>query len=114
MGGVSLAQRGPNVPPDIGWCLLEKWHGKGYATEAAGEFLRYVREEFGCRDVITWPGNGNKESRRVSEKLGFVEAGTVKAMDGGEEDDIVYALPGMDFKVDGLVLNMYGDDGKAV
>lgn len=109
IGGLSLAQRGASVPPDIGWCILEKYMGRGYATEAATEFLRYLREDFGLHEIIAWPGETNRESRRVAEKLGFVEAGTVEMKEDPGRVDVVYALSGMKSRFDGLVLSMWGD-----
>jgi RimJ/RimL family protein N-acetyltransferase len=54
------------VPPGIGWCVLEAYTGKGYATEGAKEFLRLLREDFGLQEIMTWPGATNRESRRVA------------------------------------------------
>jgi RimJ/RimL family protein N-acetyltransferase len=53
--------------------------GKGYATEVAKEFLRYLREDFGLQEIMTWPGSTNQKSRNVAQKLGFVEGGSVRS-----------------------------------
>lgn len=45
IGAVRLGQRSPKIPPDIGWALLPLYMGKGYATEVAREFLRWVVDE---------------------------------------------------------------------
>jgi RimJ/RimL family protein N-acetyltransferase len=70
-GAVTMAQRKPAIPGDIGWALLEEYMGKGYATEAAKEFLRFLREDFGLKEIITWPEEANIQSNRVAEKLGL-------------------------------------------
>jgi RimJ/RimL family protein N-acetyltransferase len=109
IGGVSVAQRGASVPPDMGWCILEPHMGKGYATEGAKEFLRYLREDFGLQEIMVWQGSTNRESRRVAYKLGFVEGGNVRSAEEPGTVDVVYVLPGMKFK--DLTLSMLGDEG---
>jgi hypothetical protein len=99
IGGVSVAQRGASVPPDIGWCILEAYMSKGYATEAAREFLRYLREDFGLQEIMVWPGSTNRESLRVAQKLGFVEGGNVRSVEEPGKVDVVYVLPGTKFKL---------------
>jgi RimJ/RimL family protein N-acetyltransferase len=111
IGGVSIAQRGASVPPDIGWCVLEAYMGKGYATEGAKEFLRYLREDFGLQEIMAWPGATNRESQRVAQKLGFIEGGTVRSKEEPGKVDVVYILPGMEFSFDNeLTISMYGDE----
>ena len=85
--------------------------GKGYATEAAKEFLRAAREEMGIKDVCTWPEETNRESNRVMEKLGFVEGGTVRVREEGKEVP-VWILPGMERMSDGLQISFWGEGGK--
>ena len=102
IGGVSLAQRGDNFPPDNGWALLEAYSGHGYATEAAAELLRYVREDLGIKEVIAWPNPANIGSVKVAERIGMVKSGEVKDKATGQIK-VVYALEGMDWpKEDGL------------
>jgi RimJ/RimL family protein N-acetyltransferase len=95
VGAVTLAQRCREIYPDIGWALKEQFIGKGYATEAAAEFLRALRDEIGIRDICTWPDEKNVPSNRVAEKLGFVEGGTVRVSDEGGKEAVVWILPGM-------------------
>ena len=93
-GAVSLAQRGKNMPPDMGWCLFEQFMSKGIAVEAATEFLRYARDELGCQHVACWPSSTNLRSIRVAEKVGFVEGPrTPNPVYGSNE--ILYVLPSM-------------------
>lgn len=81
IGAVTLAQRNRRIPPDIGWALLPEYMGKGYATEAAKEFLRWVTEDWEL-PVCTWPEESNRRSVRVAEKLGFIDGGVVRSVDG--------------------------------
>jgi RimJ/RimL family protein N-acetyltransferase len=110
IGGVTLASRSASVPPDIGWCMIELYIGKGYATEGARELLRYFREDFGLQEIMSWPGSENPASCRVAEKLGFVNGGCTRVK-GEEGLNAVYILPGMTFKPEGdITLSMHGDE----
>ena len=57
---------------ELGYWLNKKYWGKGYVTEAAEEVLRFAFEELHI--VKVWAGyyEGNEGSKRVQEKLGFV------------------------------------------
>ena len=95
MGGVSMVQRAKSIPPDVGWCILEDFMGRGYAPEAGRELLRMAKDCLGVDMAITWPGVRNQRSLRVAEKIGFVFGGEVADKDGGL--NAVYVLPGMVF-----------------
>jgi predicted acetyltransferase len=109
IGAVTLAQRTKDLAPDIGWALREGYMGKGYATEAAKEFLRALREEIGVKDICTWPNEGNGESNRVAEKLGFVEGGKVLVKDEGGKEVTVWVLEGVDKVKEGLEISFWGE-----
>jgi RimJ/RimL family protein N-acetyltransferase len=94
-GTVTMGQRKAAIPGDIGWALLEEHIGKGYATEAAREFLRFLREDFGLKDIITWPDETNRQSNRVAEKLGFIDGGKIKNADEPGKMVAIWILPGM-------------------
>jgi len=112
-GAVTLAQRSSELYPDIGWALKEEFMGKGYATEAAMEFLRVLREEIGVKDVCTWPDENNKQSNRVAQKLGFVEGGTARISDEGGKEVVVWILPGMKGVGRGdLTVSFWGEGGE--
>ena len=109
MGGVSLMQRAVSTPPDLGWVLLEEYHGKGYASEAATELWRFAREDLGIEEVVAWPGVSNQQSQRVAEKVGLVKGGEMKDRDGNLV--VMYILPGMRFD-EHMVLSVLGDQGE--
>lgn len=72
---------GPNEPagwPDkeIGWGLLPAFHGRGYATEAAREALRFAYAELGWTGAVSLVARDNIPSRRVAERLGARLDGT--------------------------------------
>ncbi|KAE9367662.1 acyl-CoA N-acyltransferase [Stipitochalara longipes BDJ] len=111
-GAVTLGQRSRELYPDLGWALKEEFMGKGYATEAAREFLRALREEIGVRDVCTWPDQKNAQSNRVAQKLGFVEGGTVRVSDEGGKEVVVWILPEMKGVGKGeLEISFWGEGG---
>jgi ribosomal-protein-serine acetyltransferase len=49
--------------------------GLGYATEAANRVLRWGAEQLGLERFTLWAGVDNQPSRRVAEKLGFLDLG---------------------------------------
>jgi hypothetical protein len=69
----------PNTPaptiPDLGFNVLEKYHGEGYATEAALGLLKYFREEKGMDVFAGFTNEKNEDARRLFRRLGFVEHG---------------------------------------
>lgn len=60
--------------PEIAFELLRRTHGRGYATEAARAVVEQAREH-GHRRLWATVWDWNTASRRVLEKLGFVEVG---------------------------------------
>ena len=96
MGGVSLAQRGLNFSPDIGWCILEQFQSKGYAAEAARALVEYASLNLGISEIMAWPGKNNLPSIRTAQKAGLIFGGTMSVDDGAEEI-VVYVLQGIDF-----------------
>ncbi|GAA3145575.1 GNAT family N-acetyltransferase [Planomonospora alba] len=63
----------PQVLPavEIGWRLRRECWGHGYATEAAGELLRFGFAECGLDRVVSIRHVGNLRSERVMDKLGM-------------------------------------------
>jgi ribosomal-protein-serine acetyltransferase len=58
--------------------------GLGYATEAAERVLRWGVEQLSLKRFSLWAGVDNRPSRRVAEKLGFVDVGPMpEPMEGG-------------------------------
>ncbi len=69
---------GPTDEPELAFELLRAAHGCGYATEAARAVVERAREAGHPRLWATvW--DWNLASRRVLDKLGFHETGTVVA-----------------------------------
>ena len=106
MGAISLAQRAASNPPDIGWCMLEQFMGRGYAAEAGNEVLRLAKEDLGVREIIAWSGIQNARSIRVAQKVGLMEGGKIQSSDGSLV--VVYILPGMEFD-SSIRLSLWGE-----
>lgn len=71
LGMCGLVERVVLDSPDLGYALLERHAGKGYATEAAAAVLRHVREEMRLPKLAAITDPDNRASQRVLEKLGF-------------------------------------------
>jgi RimJ/RimL family protein N-acetyltransferase len=59
--------------PEIGWGLLPAVHGKGYATEAVQEILKWAENHFGRVRMVCIIDPGNTPSLRVAARCGFRE-----------------------------------------
>lgn len=71
--GLSVPQfEAPFMPAvEIGWRLAAEYWGKGLATEAARETLRFGFEVVGLESVVSFTVPANVRSRRVMERIGM-------------------------------------------
>lgn len=72
VGRAGLQMRDGFEEPELGFAVLKKYRGKGYAGEACRAVLAYAESELELkkiRVVVDWE---NAKSRRLCEKLGFV------------------------------------------
>lgn len=60
---------------EIGWRLARPFWGRGYATEAAREVLRFAFEGTGLDEVVSFTSVGHEKSRAVMERIGLQPAG---------------------------------------
>lgn len=60
---------------EVGWLYDRSVWGRGYATEAALEVVRFAFKEIGRPEVISITHPDNAASRRVMEKAGLSYAG---------------------------------------
>jgi RimJ/RimL family protein N-acetyltransferase len=56
---------------EVGWRLARPHWGRGYATEAAREALRFGFEEVGLPEIVSFTVPANERSRRVMERIGL-------------------------------------------
>jgi ribosomal-protein-alanine N-acetyltransferase len=70
MAGIVPTREGMDCP-DLGYAILERHAGRGYATEAAAAVLAYAREKMRLPKVAAITDPKNQASRHVLEKLGL-------------------------------------------
>lgn len=58
---------------EIGWRLLKRYWGMGYATEGARAALIYAFEELNLNKVVAFTALTNKPSEAVMKRLGMTE-----------------------------------------
>ena len=59
--------------PELGWALVSRAHGKGYATEAVRAAIAWGDEHFGQRRTACIIHPENLASIHVAEKCGYQE-----------------------------------------
>jgi len=71
IGTCGLAKRDTVDDIDVGYGLLERFAGSGYATEAASAVLHYARTVLGLKRVVGFTSPANTASIHVLQKLGL-------------------------------------------
>lgn len=61
---------------EVGWRLAFEFWGRGLATEAAREALRFGFEQLGLEEIVSFTAVSNQRSRAVMERLGMSQSGT--------------------------------------
>ena len=72
IGAVSIYLDEKRESAEFGWLINKRYHGKGFATEAARALLDYAINIIGIKHFIAHCDSENAASKRVMEKLGFV------------------------------------------
>lgn len=85
IGMCGLLQRETLAHPDIGFALLKRYRGNGYAYESASAVLEYGRDELGLDRIDAIVSPGNQASIRLLEKIGLQFEGLVVLTDGAPE-----------------------------
>ena len=84
VGMCGILRRDGLDAPDLGYAILERHHGRGYATEAARATLEHARRDLGLTHVLAITSEANAASQRVLEKAGLRREGDVVLADAGE------------------------------
>jgi RimJ/RimL family protein N-acetyltransferase len=71
IGGVGLRLNSPHQHAELGYWLGVPYWGRGYATEAAGEMLRYGFESLGLHRIFATCFRHNPVSGRILKKIGM-------------------------------------------
>ena len=80
---------------EIEYCIGSAYQGKGYATEAAKEVIRYGFDQIGFNKVQICVRPSNIKSKKVIEKCGFEYEGTLRDyffIDGKYEGRMYYSI----------------------
>jgi len=70
---------------DLGFALLSKYWGKGYAFEAAQGTLTYGAEMLGHSRIVGFTSLDNEKSSNLLQKLGMKDEGTIKYTSTSED-----------------------------
>jgi RimJ/RimL family protein N-acetyltransferase len=82
--GVAGLNRHQQASAELHYWIRSDRTGRGYTTEAGERILGWGVEALGLEFFTLWAGVENRASRRVAEKLGFVDTGPLpEPMDGG-------------------------------
>ncbi len=73
LGMCGLFKRPALPEPDLGYALLARHEGRGYALEAARACVALARERFGWRELMAITAVDNPGSVALLTKLGFAE-----------------------------------------
>jgi len=76
IGFVGLHEPAPELPfspcVEIGWRIKKERWGKGFATEAAKEVLKFAFDQLKLDKIYSFSTVKNQKSRAVMERLGMV------------------------------------------
>ena len=72
-----MARASEPVIVDIGYTFDPAYQGRGYATEAVGELVRYLFEDRGKHKVTADCDTRNDGSWRLLERLGFTREAAI-------------------------------------
>lgn len=80
---------------EIGYCLGDRFWGKGVMPEAFRAVIRYLFEEVGFNRIEAYHDANNPKSGRVMEKCGLLYEGTLRQADRNNQgicDKVVRAI----------------------
>jgi RimJ/RimL family protein N-acetyltransferase len=80
----------------IGYSLLPRWRGRGFAARAARLVARWAFAGTGIARLVAGTSPANAASQAVLERVGFRREGLLRGRlptaDGGRADDLLYGL----------------------
>ncbi|MFQ5943667.1 MAG: GNAT family N-acetyltransferase [Anaerolineales bacterium] len=84
-----------NRKTEIGYWLGEEFQGNGIMTKSCQSLVSYLFDEIELNRVTIRVAVGNKRSRAIPERLGFVEEGTIRDAEWLYDhyvDSVIYGL----------------------
>ena len=91
VGMCGLIKRDTLPDVDLGFALLSRFEGKGFAREAAIATLAHARDVFGLRRVVAITTEDNDRSGRVVERAGMKYEAVI-TIEGDPESLRLYAV----------------------
>jgi ribosomal-protein-alanine N-acetyltransferase len=88
VGICGLVRRATLDDPDVGYAFLEKYHGRGFATESAGAVLKYGYGQLGLKRILAITSPDNEPSMNVLRKIGLRFERNVRLGDAQEESSL--------------------------
>jgi [ribosomal protein S5]-alanine N-acetyltransferase len=96
VGGAGLTVTPAHQKGFLGYCFHRDVWGRGYATEASREVMRFGFEDLALHRITTTCDVDNHASARVLEKLGMQQEGILRhdalLRDGSRRDHFVYGI----------------------
>lgn len=93
LGNAGLVRRDGLPGPDIGYAVLSRFAGQGYAGEAARAVARHARVTLGLQDLYGITDLDNVASGRILLGLGMQSRGIIQ-LPGIDTPSRLYAMPG--------------------
>jgi ribosomal-protein-alanine N-acetyltransferase len=94
--GIEVKKRGPGGGEgEIGYFLIKRYWGRGYATEAARLVIDYGFSQLGLHRITASCLAANAASERVMQKCGMVKEGMLRKSDfrqGEWQDRLCYSV----------------------
>lgn len=87
-GLCGLVKRDGLEHPDVGYAFLERFWGRGYASESAAGALAYGRDVLGLGTIVAITTAANLGSIAVLRKIGLRDAGLIRLP--GHDHDSAY------------------------
>lgn len=75
------ANAGSHAQPELGWALIRRHWGNGYATEAAAAIRDWAYESRSIDRLVSLISPTNIRSQRVAERLGAIPTETITPVD---------------------------------
>jgi RimJ/RimL family protein N-acetyltransferase len=102
VGGITLAITPGDARAHLTYWIGVPYWGKGYATEAAREAVRYAFKDLGLQRLYAAHFGSNPASGKVMRKIGMTHEGTLRGHHkkwGEYEDRVEYGLLARDWRV---------------
>ena len=91
IGICGLVKRADLPDVDLGYAVLGRYAGQGYASEAAAEVLRHARDDLGLHRLAAMTVEENLGSRAVLGRIGMRLERTIRS-EGSDRDTWLFGI----------------------